>query len=44
MKFINNLPINAKLGILVGVTLLGLLAAGAFAVNTMQQIDAGCAG
>ncbi|WP_424627977.1 methyl-accepting chemotaxis protein [Bradyrhizobium sp. SYSU BS000235] len=38
MKFINNLPINAKLGVLVGVTLLGLLAAGAFAANTMQKL------
>lgn len=38
MKFINNLPITAKLGILVGVTLLGLLAAGAFAVDTMQRL------
>jgi methyl-accepting chemotaxis protein len=38
VKFINNLPITAKLGILVGVTLLGLLAAGAFAVNTMQRL------
>lgn len=38
MKFINNLPINAKLGILVGVTLLGLLAAGAFAAKTMQRL------
>ncbi|MEH2510571.1 methyl-accepting chemotaxis protein [Nitrobacteraceae bacterium AZCC 1564] len=38
MKFINNLPIAAKLGILVGVTLLGLLAAGAFAANTMQRL------
>ena len=38
MKFINNLPINAKLGVLVGVTLLGLLAAGAFAANSMQKL------
>ena len=38
MKFINNLPINAKLGVLVGVSLLGLLAAGAFAANSMQKL------
>ena len=38
VKFINNLPINAKLGVLVGVSLLGLLAAGAFAANSMQKL------
>ncbi|WP_425987763.1 methyl-accepting chemotaxis protein [Afipia sp. DC4300-2b1] len=37
MKFLNNLPIAAKLGILVGVTLLGLSAAGIYSAFMMQR-------
>lgn len=37
MKFLNNLPITAKLGILVGVTLLGLSAAGLYSAYMMQR-------
>lgn len=37
MKFLNNLPIAAKLGILVGVTLLGLSAAGLYSAYMMQR-------
>ena len=37
MKFLNNLPIAAKLGILVGVTLLGLSAAGLYSAFMMQR-------
>ena len=37
MKLLNNLPITAKLGILVGVTLLGLCAAGLYSAYMMQQ-------
>ena len=37
MKFLNNLPITAKLGILVGVTLLGLSAAGLYSAHMMQR-------
>ncbi|HEX7790808.1 MAG TPA: methyl-accepting chemotaxis protein [Afipia sp.] len=37
MKLLNNLPITAKLGILVGVTLLGLAAAGLYSAYMMQQ-------
>ncbi len=37
VKLLNNLPITAKLGILVGVTLLGLSAAGLYSAYMMQQ-------
>ncbi len=37
MKLLNNLPITAKLGILVGVTLLGLSAAGLYSAYMMQR-------
>ncbi|UZE49737.1 methyl-accepting chemotaxis protein [Rhodopseudomonas sp. P2A-2r] len=37
MKLLNNLPISAKLGILVGVTLLGLCAAGFQATRLVSQ-------
>ena len=37
MKRLNNLPITAKLGILVGVILLGLAAAGAMAMRLVSQ-------
>ena len=37
MKSFNNLPITAKLGILVGVTLLGLCAAGVMAARLVSQ-------
>jgi methyl-accepting chemotaxis protein len=37
VKFLNNLPITAKLGILVGVTLLGLSAAGLYSAHMMQR-------
>jgi len=37
VKFLNNLPITAKLGILVGVTLLGLSAAGLYSAYMMQR-------
>lgn len=37
MKLLNNLPITAKLGILVGVTLLGLCVAGLYSAYMMQQ-------
>ena len=37
MKFLNNLPIAAKLGILVGVTLLGLSVAGLYSAFMMQR-------
>ena len=37
MKLLNNLPITRKLGILVGVTMFGLVAAGLFAAYMMQQ-------
>ncbi|TKT71998.1 HAMP domain-containing protein [Afipia massiliensis] len=37
MKFLNNLPITAKLGILVGATLLGLSAAGLYSAYMMQR-------
>jgi methyl-accepting chemotaxis protein len=37
VKFLNNLPITAKLGILVGVTMLGLISAGLYSAYMMQQ-------
>ena len=37
MKSFNNLPITAKLGILVGVTLLGLCAAVVMAARLVSQ-------
>ena len=37
MKFLNNWPIALKLGVLVGVTLVGLVAAGLFAGRMMQN-------
>lgn len=37
MKLLNNLPITAKLAVLVGVTLLGLSAAGLYSAYMMQQ-------
>ncbi|EKS35507.1 methyl-accepting chemotaxis protein [Afipia clevelandensis] len=36
MKFLNNWPIALKLGVLVGVTLIGLCAAGLFAAQMMR--------
>ena len=36
MKFLNNLPVTAKLAILVGATLLGLSAAGVYSAYTMK--------
>jgi methyl-accepting chemotaxis protein len=37
VKLLNNLPIAYKLAILVGVTLLGLVASGFYAARTMQE-------
>jgi methyl-accepting chemotaxis protein len=37
VKFLDNLPITAKLGILVGVALLGLAASGLFSAYMMRQ-------
>jgi methyl-accepting chemotaxis protein len=37
VKFLNNWPIALKLGVLVGVTLVGLVAAGLFAGHMMQN-------